>query len=68
MSEVKKKRRNLFTFWLSYKKALDLVPHEWLKQLDLVTTFSKDTMITFGEEKCGYQQVENGKLIKNTLK
>ena len=68
MSEVKKKRRNLFTFWLNYKKALDLVPHEWLKQLDLVTTFSKDTMITFGEEKCGYQQVENGKLIKNTLK
>ena len=68
MSEVKKKRRNLFTFWLDYKKALDLVPHEWLKQLVLLTTFSKDTMITFGEEKCVYQQVENGKLIKNTLK
>ena len=42
MSEVKKKRRNLVTFWLDNKKALDLVPHEWLKQLDLVTTFSKD--------------------------
>ena len=68
MSEVKKKRQNLFTFWLDYKKALDLVPHEWLKQLDFVTTFSKDTMITFGEEKCAYQQVENGKLIKKHLK
>ena len=36
------------------------------KQLDLVTAFSKDTGITFGEGKCAYQQVENGKLIKNT--
>ena len=30
MSEVKKKRRNLFTIWLDYKKALDSVPHKWL--------------------------------------
>ena len=36
------------------------------KQLDLVTLFSKDTGMTFGEDKCVYQQVENGKLIKNT--
>ena len=36
------------------------------KQLDLVTTFSKDTGMTFGDNKCAYQQVENGKLIKNT--
>ena len=31
-----------------------------------MTAFSKDTGITFGEGKCAYQQVENGKLIKNT--
>ena len=31
-----------------------------------MTTFSKDTGMTFGEGKCAYQQVENGKLIKNT--
>ena len=30
MSEVKKKRRNLFTIWLDYRKAFDSVPHEWL--------------------------------------
>ena len=30
MSEVKKKRRNLFTIWLDYKKAFNSVPHEWL--------------------------------------
>ena len=34
--------------------------------LDLVNAFSKDTGMTFGEDKCAYQQVENGKLIKNT--
>ena len=171
MSEVKKKRQNLFTIWFDYKKAFDSVPHEWLiyalqltklpkqlikaikhlttqwcatlhlmdknetatsdaikflrgifqgdnlsvllfiltvnplsfmlrnikgyayeigrtsdithnffvddlklhasninikKPLDLVTTFSKDTGMTFGEDKCAYQQVENKKLIKNT--
>ena len=172
MWEVKKKRRNIFTIWLDYKKAFDSVPHEWLlyalqlakvpaqlieaikhltnqwgtvlhligknetilkdvikflkcifqgdslsvllfiltvnplsfmlrkvkgysygtyrnsnithnvfvddlklcasninilkKQPDLVTTFSKDTGMTFGGDKCAYQQVENGKLIKNT--
>ena len=31
-----------------------------------MTTFSKDTGMTLGEVKCPYQQVENGKLIKNT--
>ena len=172
MLEVKKKRRNIFTVWLDYKKAFDSVPHEWLlcalqlakvptqlieaikhltnqwgtilhfiggnetttcdvinflkgifqgdslsvllfiltvnllsfmlrnlkgysygiarksniihnffvddlklytsninivkKQLDLVTTFSEDIGMTFGEDKCAYQQVEDGKLIKNS--
>ena len=36
------------------------------KQLDLATTFSEDTGMTFGEDKCAYQQIKNGKLIKNT--
>ena len=30
MSEVKKKKWNLFTIWLDYKKAFNSVPHEWL--------------------------------------
>ena len=30
MEEVKKKRRNLFTTWLDYKKTFDSVSHEWL--------------------------------------
>ena len=39
------------------------------KQLDLVTTFSKDTGITFGDNKCAYQEIQNGKLLqcKNNL-
>ena len=36
------------------------------KLLDLVTIFSKDTGMTFGENKCAYQQIEKGKLINNT--
>ena len=32
-----------------------------------MTTFSKDMGITFAEEKCAYQQLENGKLIKKHL-
>ena len=34
--------------------------------IDLQTTFFKDTRMTFREGKCAYQQVENGKLIKNS--
>ena len=30
MSKVKKKRRNLFTIWVDYKKEFNLVLHEWL--------------------------------------
>ena len=30
MSEVKKKRQNILTVWLDYKKAFDSVPHEGL--------------------------------------
>ena len=36
------------------------------KQLDLVTTFSKDTGITFGDNKCAYQEIQNGKLLQCT--
>ena len=36
------------------------------KQLDLVTAFSKDTGITFGDDKCAYQQIQNGKLLQYT--
>ena len=172
MSEVRSKKRNLIKIWLDYKKAFDLVPHEWLikslhlaklpedliratedltsqcstvphlkgeeevivsdiiyfvkgifqgdslsvllfilsvnplsfllhklqgyaygkhknykvthnffvddlklyassvntakKQFDLVTEFSKDTGMTFGDDKCAYQQIQNGKLLKST--
>ena len=31
-----------------------------------MATFSKDIGMTFGQDNCAYQQVENGKLIKNT--
>ena len=30
MLEVKKKRKNSFTIWLNYNKALDSVLHEWI--------------------------------------
>ena len=36
------------------------------KLLDLITIFSKDTGMTFCEDKCAYQQIDKGKLINNT--
>ena len=33
------------------------------KELDLVTEFSKDTGMTFRDDKCAYQQVQNRKLF-----
>ena len=36
------------------------------KLFDLITAFSKDTGMTFGEDKCVYQQIEKVKLINNT--
>ena len=36
------------------------------KQLDLVAAFSKDTGMTFGDDKCAYQQIQNGKLLQCT--
>ena len=36
------------------------------KQLDLVTAFSKDTEMTFGNDKCAYQQIQNGTLLQRT--
>ena len=36
------------------------------KQLDLVTAFSKSTGMTFGDDKCAYQQIQNVKLLQCT--
>ena len=36
------------------------------RQLDLVTAFSKDTGMTFGDDKCAYQQIQNEKLLQCT--
>ena len=33
------------------------------KELDLVTEFSKDTGMTFRDDKCAYQQIQNRKLF-----
>ena len=36
------------------------------RQLDLVTEFSKDTGMSFGDDKCAYQEIQNGKLLQCT--
>ena len=36
------------------------------KPFDPVTAFSKDTGMTFGDDKCAYQQIQNGKLLQST--
>ena len=35
------------------------------KQLDIITTFSRDINMQFGEDKCAYLQIEKGKVMQN---
>ena len=35
------------------------------KQLDIITTFSKDIGMTFGEDRCTFMEIHNGKLVNN---
>ena len=35
------------------------------KQLDIITTFSRDINMQFGEDNCAYLQIENGKVMQN---
>ena len=36
-----------------------------MKQFDIVTTFSEDIGMTFGEDKCACPQIERGKIVQN---
>ena len=36
------------------------------KQLDIITTFSKDINMNFCEEKCAYMRIEKGKVVDNS--
>ena len=36
------------------------------KQLDIITSFSKDINMNFGEEKCAYMRIEKGKMVDNS--
>ena len=36
------------------------------KQLDIITTFSKDINMNFGEEKCTYMRIEKEKMVDNS--
>ena len=44
-----------------YGSTLDIIK----KQLDLITTFSADIGMKFGEEKCAVMRVEKGKIINS---
>ena len=35
------------------------------KQLDIITTFSKDIGMTFGEDKCAFMEIHKGKTVNN---
>ena len=36
-----------------------------MKQLDIVSTYSEDIGMKFGEGKCTYLQIERGKIVQN---
>ena len=48
-------------FFVDDLKLLATTLERTLKQLDIVTTFSKDVGMTFGTDKCAYSYVECGK-------
>ena len=48
-------------FFVDDLKLLGTMLERALKQLDIVTTFSKDVGMTFGTDKCAYSYVERGK-------
>ena len=54
---------NLFGDILNYMLIIS-TPRE--SNYYLITMFSEDTGMTFGEDKCTYQQIEKRKLINNT--
>ena len=35
------------------------------KQLDIITTFSKDIGMTFGEDKCAFMEIHKGNMVNN---
>ncbi len=35
LNDVKKRKHNLNMAWIDYQKAIDSVPHDWLKSIDL---------------------------------
>jgi len=51
MESAKKKKRNISTAWIDYKKAFDSVPHDWIVESltmhkfdPTITNFIKSTM------------------------
>ena len=48
-------------FFVDDLKLLGTMLERALKQLDIVTTFSKDVGMTFGTDKCAYSYVEREK-------
>ena len=36
-----------------------------MKQLDIITTFSENIGMKFGEDKCAYLQIERGEIVQN---
>ena len=62
MGQVEKRKKILTHIFFvddlkTYAKNMNDAKH----QLDVITTFSKDIGMTFGEDKCGFINVERGK-------
>ena len=60
-----RKLQDTHNFFLDDLKLYSQDLNSTKKQLDIIATFSPDINMQFGEDKCGYLQIEKGKVMQN---
>ena len=55
----------MHNFFVDDFKLYAQTPNSIKKQLDIITTFSKDIGMTFGKDKCAFMEIRKGKMISN---
>ena len=65
LSGTARKLQHTHNFFVDDLKLYSQDLNSTKKQLDIITTFSQDINMQFGEDKCAYLQIEKGKIMQN---